>query len=92
MVFFFFDTEKKFRPQKQSDDRQKKKSSIFPRRHRNVHAFSNIPFLHSCHGAQTGHGTPERHHNLKKPNGRATFVPPKTIPTWSEKKNIFFFE
>ena len=74
--------------QKPSHHGQKKKSFVFSMRPRIVHAFSNIPFLHSCDGVQTGHGTPERHQNPKKPNGRPTFGPPKTVPPWTEKKKV----
>ena len=76
--------------QKLSHLGQKKKKFDFSSKHRIVNVFSNIPFLDSCDGVQTGHGTPETHQNIKKPNGRPTFGPPKTVPPWTEKKRFHF--
>ena len=55
------------------------------------HAFSNILFFDSCNGAQTGHGTPERH-NLKKAEWAADVWTSKNRPTPDRKKKVFFFE
>ena len=38
---------------------RKIKKISFLRRSQIVHAFLNIPFLDPCHGARTGHGTPD---------------------------------
>ena len=77
--------------QKPTNPGQKKKSFFFSSRPRIVNAFSNIPFLDSCNGAQTGHGTPERHHNLKKAEWAADVWTSKNRPTPDRKKKVFFF-
>ena len=73
--------------QKPTNPGQKKKSFFVSSRPRIVNAFSNIPFLDSCQGTQTGHGTPERH-NLKKAEWAADVWTSKARPT-SDRK--FFF-
>ena len=73
--------------QKPTNPGQKKKSFFFSSRPRIVNAFSNIPFLDSCNGAQTGHGTPERHY-LKKAEWAADVWTSKSRPTSDRKKKF----
>ena len=76
--------------QKPSQLGQKKKIFFFSSKPRIVNVFSNIPFLHSCDGVKTGHGTPERHQNLKA-EWAADVWTSKNQPTLDRKKKVFFF-
>ena len=91
VIFFFLEWVRKSLDIHIRPYANRKKKQYFLRRPQIVHAFSNIPFLDSCNGAQTGHGTPERHHNLKKAEWAADVWTSKNRPTPDRKKKVFFF-
>ena len=79
--------------QKPTNPGQKKKSFFFSSRPRIVNAFSNIPFLDSCQGTQTGLRTAFQGHTdiqdselLKNKSG----VPCPVRAPWHGSKNGMF--
>ena len=93
---FFFSWSEKFvwkslDHQNRPFPRQKNEKYNFIIRPREVHAFSNIPFLDPCHGAQTGLGTPDFLNYLTELLKSATgpkFGPPKPVPRLTQKKKF----
>ena len=70
---------------------QEKKSLFFSSKPRAIHAFTNIPFLYSCHGAHTRSGTPDSDQFLKSAIGTDVSTS-ENRPSPDRKKKIFFFE
>ena len=59
VIFFFLEWVRKSLDIHNRPYANRKKKQYFLRRPQIVHAFSNIPFLDPCHGAQTELGTPQ---------------------------------